>query len=118
MNDNIDINYIRQAYKIVGLNDEEIEEQLTNYNRLILAKLISILSNHEILEKADVEDCKDISEFIDKYKNQFTIEMMDELIAYVDFLNTSIFRILSEEATEEQKVEIIKYLDEYKKAFQ
>lgn len=116
MDTNFDLNYIRHAYKVIGFTDQEVDRYMQEYNDLILAKFISILAERDVLTESDASKIKDVSELNDLVKDKIDNGMVNELIEYIQELNISIFKIIGEEATEEEKTEIVKYLDLYKQS--
>lgn len=112
------LNYIKQAYILAGMTESEADSFMLDYNQLMVAKFVKLLIDHKILKEEDLDDIKNLESLYKMYADKVSPELLNEMIEYVEETNSEIFKVISETATDEQKTQIMMYLDDYKMVVQ
>ncbi len=117
MQDEFNYNYFTNTLKLCGLKDEELVKYLDEYKKLVNMKLFELALRYEPEIGKSLQSVQNEEEArlvlgklrssekwdaINLELNQFMFKLID------DTLNA-----VAENATDEQKVAVVKYLDEY-----
>lgn len=112
-------NIISELLTIVGISDEEKGLILADYNNLLKLKAIEIAElTEEEMDSCYKGDTLDINMLVSKVGEKFENDeaKSKELELFIVKLNQDFVKLVAKAANDEQKKQMIEYLDEYEQS--